>query len=489
MAYLILGIYSFALVYLLLYCVMQLNLLYYYKKYRNKTPFETPSKVSIDSPNLPFVTVQLPIYNELYVIGRLIDHVAAFDYPKDKFEIHILDDSTDETVELVRQKVAHYKALGFNIEQIQRPVRQGFKAGALRDATPFAKGEFIAIFDADFLPRPDFLLATVGHFDDPKVGIVQSRWEHINRNYSLMTRLQAFHLDMHFTVEQKGREVGNCLLQFNGTAGVWRKSTIEDAGGWEADTLTEDLDLSYRAQLKGWKIAFLERLGSPSELPAEMNGFKSQQFRWSKGGAETARKMLPIIWKSSLSWSQKLHAIIHLTGSSVFVFVFVAAVLSVPLSYFMPTLGLDLTYLKVFFIGLLSVIFTYYEANVHATLEKHSYIKLFFKFAILFPTFIALTMGLSLHNTIAVLQGYWGKKSDFIRTPKFNIVNFSDTFKKSKYLERKLPWTTIMESLLAVYFLLGAIGGLYWNASFLGYHLMLAGGFGYVSFLSYKHLN
>ena len=418
----------------------------------------------------------------------MIDHCTAFNYPKDKFEIHILDDSTDETIEVVRKKVEHYKKLGFNIEQVRREIRQGFKAGALKDAMPLVNGELIAIFDADFLPRPDFLLATAGHFKDPKMGVVQSRWEHINRDYSLMTRLQAFHLDMHFTVEQKGREAADCLLQFNGTAGVWRKETIDDAGGWEADTLTEDLDLSYRAQLKGWKIHYLERFGSPAELPAEMNGFKSQQFRWSKGGAETARKMLPIIWKSHLTLRKKLHATVHLTGSSVFVFVFISAVLSVPLTYLMPQMGLDLTFLKVFFVGLLSVVFVYFEANVHATLEKHSFFKRLFKFTILFPTFIALSMGLSLHNTIAVLQGYWGKKSDFIRTPKFSITGLSGSFKKDKYLASKLPWTTILEGVMAIYFLGAVIGGWFWYSSFMFYHLMLALGFGYVSFYSIKHL-
>lgn len=486
-AYLILGVYCAALTYITLFCFMQISVLRSYRNYRKKNPFKEPEKVSATDEDLPFVTVQLPIYNEYYVIGRLIDYVAAFDYPKDKFEIHIIDDSTDETVDLVAQKVEEYKAQGFNIQQVRREVRQGFKAGALRDATHLAKGELIAIFDADFLPRKDFLLATVGHFKNPNVGVVQTRWEHINRDYSLMTKLQAFHLDMHFTVEQKGRQVSDCLLQFNGTAGLWRKSTIADAGGWEADTLTEDLDLSYRAQLKGWKIIFLERLGSPAELPAEMNGFKSQQFRWSKGGAETARKMLPIIWKSDLTRKQKIHASMHLTGSSVFVFVFITAILSVPLTFLEPTLGFDYNYLAIFLVGMVSLVFVYYEANVRATIEKHSYLKLLFKFIVLFPTFIALTMGLSLHNTIAVLQGYLGKKSDFIRTPKFNIVNINDTFKKSKYVVDKVPWTSLFEFMLAIYFLAAVIGGWFVSSYFIIYHMMLTFGFGYVSYLSIKH--
>ena len=219
-----------------------------------------------------------------------------------------------------------------------------------------AQGEFIAIFDADFLPRKDFLLNTVPYFKDDNIGVVQTRWEHINQNYSLLTKLQAMQLNVHFTVEQQGRKSGNYMLQFNGTAGVWRKSTIADAGGWEADTLTEDLDLSYRAQLKGWEIIFLEKFGSPAELPAEMNGLKSQQFRWMKGGAETARKMLPTIWKSDLNVSQKIHATGHLLGSTIFIFVLISGVFSVPLLFALQNIGFDIRYFGFFLSGLLSVI-------------------------------------------------------------------------------------------------------------------------------------
>ncbi|MEO0874172.1 MAG: glycosyltransferase, partial [Bacteroidota bacterium] len=299
LAFLVLGLYTVALLYITIYCVMQFNLLYFYKRGRRSTPEmimneqEQPMPVAVaaaaekgttgtgttialaedDSESYPFVTVQLPIYNEMYVIERLIDAVAEFDYPKDRYEIHILDDSTDETLDIVAAKVAEYKAKGYNIEQVTREVRQGFKAGALRDGMEVAKGEFMAIFDADFVPKPDFLLRTLPFFEDKKVGVVQTRWEHINQNYSLLTRLQALQLNVHFTVEQVGRMNGEHMLQFNGTAGVWRRKTIEDAGGWEADTLTEDLDLSIRAQLKGYTIRFLENVGSPAELPAEMNSF------------------------------------------------------------------------------------------------------------------------------------------------------------------------------------------------------------------------
>jgi len=308
---------------------MQFDLLVYYKRGLKSLSPALGGNLKNEVDDLPadyvwpMVTVQLPLYNEQYVVERLIDTIAEFDYPKDRFEIHILDDSTDETLDIVKRKVEEYKAKGFQIEQILRTVRQGYKAGALKDGTVFAKGEFLAIFDADFMPKPDFLKKTVPFFQDPKVGVVQTRWEHINQNYSLITKLQALQLNVHFTVEQVGRMQGDYFLQFNGTAGVWRKSTIEDAGGWEADTLTEDLDLSIRAQMKGWKIKFLEEIGSPAELPAEMNALKSQQFRWMKGGAETARKMLPTLWKSKdLTTRQKIHATQHLFASSVFLFVF-----------------------------------------------------------------------------------------------------------------------------------------------------------------------
>jgi len=235
--------------------------------------------------------------------------------------------------EISKRKTEEYKAKGFNIDFFHRVDRKGYKAGALKEGMKHAKGEFIAIFDADFLPREDFLLTTVPYFQDEEVGVVQTRWEHINRDYSMLTRLQAMQLNVHFTIEQLGRKVSNCFLQFNGTAGVWRRETIDSAGGWEADTLTEDLDLSYRAQMKGWEIKYLEKFGSPAELPAEMNALKSQQFRWMKGGAENARKLLPKVWNSDMPFSRKLQATSHLLSSGVFLFILIAGLVSVPLMY------------------------------------------------------------------------------------------------------------------------------------------------------------
>ncbi len=488
-AYFLLIIYLSALFYITVYCLFQFHLLYQYNKSHRANRKEKEEAYVLNG-NRPFVTIQLPIFNEMYVVERLVDNIVELKYPKERFEIHILDDSTDETVEISRRKVEEYKAKGFQIELFHRVDRQGFKAGALKDAMKHAKGEFIAIFDADFLPRPEFLLETIPYFQDENVGVVQTRWEHLNQDYSVLTRMQAMQLNVHFTVEQKGRAAGNYFLQFNGTAGVWRKTTIEDAGGWEADTLTEDLDLSYRAQLKGWQIRYLENVGSPAELPAEMNALKSQQFRWMKGGAENARKLLPTVWRSShLSFSQKLHATSHLMASSIFLFVFIAGVFSVPLLFLLNELNFDTKILTLSLSGLLSIILIYYVANVNTKIHRQPYLKMFFKFIFLFPLFLALSMGLSLHNSVAILQGYVGKQSPFVRTPKFNIKTIADSFKKSKYLVKKLSWTTVIEGLLAIYFFMGVVFALYLGEnSFVIFHLMLMIGFGTICYYSIRHL-
>lgn len=514
-AYIVFGIYTITLSYVTLYCVLQFNLLVQYaskgKKIRNRQNLRlkkvqrTPklAEVSVaggpplSKPKLnqdyPMVTIQLPIFNEKYVIERLIDQIVLLEYPKDRFEIHILDDSTDETVEIVAQKVAEYQAQGFQIAQIQREVRQGFKAGALRDGMPAAKGEFIAIFDADFLPKPDFLLTTIPYFKNEKIGVVQTRWEHINEEYSILTRLQAIQLNVHFSVEQLGRMAGNHFLQFNGTAGIWRRKTIEEAGGWEADTLTEDLDLSIRAQLKGWQIHYLEGVGSPAELPAEMNSLKSQQFRWMKGGAETAKKMLPTIWRAPISLAKKFHATYHLLASTIFLFVFVMGVFSVPVLFFLGetnVLGLDGDVFTYFLIGMLSLSIIYFMGNVMAPFNTGPWYKRLFKFMVLFPMFLALSMGLSLHNSVAIIQGYRGKRSPFIRTPKFNIKSVKDSFVNNNYIVKELSWTTIFEGVLALYFAGAVVWATYQGEyTFIIYHVMLALGFGFIFFFTVRHLS
>lgn len=424
----------------------------------------------------------------MYVVARLIDNIAKLDYPKDRYEIHILDDSTDETVTIAQRKVLYYRDRGFNIKHITREDRVGFKAGALKAGMQHTQGEFIAIFDADFLPKRDFLKKTIPHFEDGKVGVVQTRWEHINENYSLITRLQAFQLNVHFTVEQMGRYAADYLLQFNGTAGVWRRECISDAGGWEADTLTEDLDLSYRAQFKGWKIIFLEDITSPAELPAEMNGLKSQQHRWMKGGAETAAKLLPQVWRSDISFVKKIHASSHLLSSSIFLFVFFIGVSSVPLLFLLRGLDLNLDYLATFLVSLLTIIVVYYQANIGKAWQDGLTLKNVLKFIFLFPVFLALSMGLSFHNSIAVIQGWRGTKSPFVRTPKFDIKGVSDSFNKDKYLYKDISKITVFEGLFALYFVMALIGAwMIGDMSFFWFHLMLASGYGTIFFFSIKH--
>ena len=482
---LIMIIYCGALAAITIYCLIQFHLLFYYK--RKVLGVDTPAGFEVDS-DQPFVTIQLPIYNEMYVVKRLLESITNLDYPKDKFEIHILDDSTDQTSEILVPEVKKYRDEGFIIEHITRGDRKGYKAGALQSAMPRARGEFIAIFDADFLPKTDFLKQTLAYFQNPSVGVVQTRWEHLNQNYSLLTRVQAFQLNVHFTVEQLGRRKGDLLLQFNGTAGVWRKSTIDDAGGWEADTLTEDLDLSYRAQLKGWQIVYLEDVTSPAELPAEMSGLKSQQFRWMKGGAETAKKMLPTIWKSGLSLRQKLHASAHLLGSTVFLAVFVIGVFSVPLAYFIQPLNIDQDYFIIFLTGLVAIFIIYYVANVEVVWKSEPRLRTIGKFVFLFPLFLALSMGLSLHNSLAVIQGYIGKKSPFVRTPKFALSDLSDKLTSKKYFKASFDMVTFFEGLFFLYFTAGFLWGIYAEENtFVLFHLILAIGYGLIFYFSTKN--
>lgn len=482
--YIIFGIYIVALTYIAAFCLMQFHLLFKYYKHR-----KTVQTTEMGTKEYPFVTVQLPIFNEMYVVERLIDNIVQFDYPKDRFEIRILDDSTDETVAITAKKVAEYKAKGFDIVQVLREDRKGYKAGALKEDMKHAKGEFFAIFDADFLPEKDFLKRTIPHFSNPEIGVVQTRWGHINEDYSIITRLQAFQLNVHFTVEQVGRENGNYFLQFNGTGGVWRKKTIEDAGGWEADTLTEDLDLSVRAQLKGYKIYYLEDTVSPAELPAEMNGLKSQQHRWMKGGAETAKKLLPTVWKADLSFSKKFHATLHLLSSSIFLCVFIVGVFSVPVLFLMESVNFPMQYFAIFLTSMLSIMAVYYVGNVKGAWAADNFGKNILKFLFLFPVFLALSMGLSLHNSIAVLQGYRGKKSAFIRTPKFNLKTIADKMNQKNYLAKKIPFTTILEGILCLYFIFAIVQGIVsGNMSFLLFHILLAIGYGSICFYSIKHL-
>jgi cellulose synthase/poly-beta-1,6-N-acetylglucosamine synthase-like glycosyltransferase len=357
--YILLVVYIVCLLAILVYSLAQGHLTMLYLRSKRTGETETPELPA----ELPFVTVQLPVYNELYVVERLIRRVAQLDYPLDKLEIQVLDDGNDESVDVAAKIIAELQETGLNIQHIRRADRTGFKAGALAYGLGIAKGEFIAIFDADFLPEKGFLLKTLPYFQDEQIGLVQTKWEHLNRNYNLLTKLLSMALDAHFTIEQRGRNSNGDFMNFNGTAGVWRRECIESSGGWSAETLTEDLDLSYRAQLKGWKMKYLEEQTSPAEIPAFIQAVRSQQYRWNKGGAEVARKNFMNVMKANLPLHVKFHALFHLFNTGIFICVFLAAFVSVPLLYFMASKGLAaelMKYAAVFFLGfgLLSVLWS-----------------------------------------------------------------------------------------------------------------------------------
>lgn len=479
MEWVIVVIYSLTLLYIFLFSLGQLHLTWVYLKSNGK-------KEDIPRDQFyPVVTIQLPVFNEKYVVERLLDSVSQFDYPKERFEIQVLDDSTDDTTEIILKKIEALRPLGLDIKLIHREDRAGYKAGALDQGCKLARGEFIAIFDADFLPRPSFLNDTLPYFAKQEIGVVQTRWGHINKDYSVLTQLQAFGLDAHFSIEQGGRSASHSFINFNGTCGVWRKKCIEDAGGWNFDTLTEDLDLSYRAQLKGWKFQYLEDVETPGELPVVMQAVKSQQYRWNKGGAETARKNFGKVLRSDLPVVNKLHAFFHLFNSTVFVCLLMAAVLSIPMlfikqSYLSVEWIFDLGI--VFIFGFLSITVFYWVSAKRFHREKT--LRFFLSF---YPRFLIVSMGLSLHNGLAVLEGLVGRKTPFIRTPKFNIKSPRDSWKGNEYLKIKLDWLTLAEGLLCLYFLFGIGVGIHLqDFALIFFHVLLMLGFGGVFYYSVK---
>jgi len=464
--------YISALTVIAIFSLEQLNLSMSYLKGKKKRLSEEKGILTA----FPHVTIQLPIFNEKYVAGRLIDSVCKLNYPQSKLEIQVLDDSTDETKSILSAKINEWKERGIDIKHVFRENREGYKAGALQYGTELAKGEYIAIFDADFIPNKDFLQFTMPHFKEG-IGMVQTRWGHLNQDYSLLTRMQAFGLNAHFTVEQAGRECSGKFMNFNGTGGVWKKDCIKDAGGWQHDTLTEDLDLSYRAQLKGWKFKYLEDVLSPAELPVLVPAIKSQQYRWNKGAAETARKNVVKILMSKISSRVKLHAILHLFNSSVFLFLLIAAVLSIPMLYIKearPDLALLFDLASIFLVGFIAMTIFYWVAS-KKTNPDHTF-KYFIKN---FPVFISFSMGLALHNSVAVIEGFAGKKTPFIRTPKFNIQHKNDTWKGNVYLKKAFTPITIIELLLCLYFIFGIFSGFYLeDYGLMLFHLMLTLGYG-----------
>jgi cellulose synthase/poly-beta-1,6-N-acetylglucosamine synthase-like glycosyltransferase len=479
--YLLCGMYGIAMSFIFVYSLAQGHLLFHFLKARRLTNSIAPPAPKV----WPKVTVQLPVFNEIYVVERLIDAVAKLNYPKGLLQIQILDDSTDQTSDLIREKLWAYPDIDF--QYIHRSNRVGFKAGALREALEKASGEFVAIFDADFVPDPDFLINTLPYFSSEKIGMVQTRWTHLNRDYSLLTRLQAIALDTHFMIEQTGRNHLGAFINFNGTGGIWRKSCIYDAGNWHDDTLTEDLDLSYRAQRKGWEFVYRPDIESPSELPPVMSAIKSQQFRWTKGGAECAIKHFGKVKKENYPFWLKFHSFAHLFNSVIFIAVLVASLSSVGV-WWAGERGLIPAGLMqvsgIFLIGLAFVAGTYL---ISFFFERQSYFKSVFDAFWQLPLFLSVSMGLSLHNSAAVWEGLTGKKSPFIRTPKFNLGSFNEKPSNNRYLVDRMPMTTWMEGALALLFWVMVVLAVQTDyLLFLPFHIMLAVGYSLVFVQSYN---
>jgi len=400
-------------------------------------------------PELPRVTVQLPIFNEQYVVDRLVDSICELEYPRDRLEIQVLDDSTDETVLVARHAVERQAALGQPIVYLHRSNRHGYKAGALQEGMQQASGEFIAIFDADFLPPADFLLRTIHYFTDPGLGMVQTRWSYINRDYSFLTRVESILLDGHFVMEHGARFRSALFFNFNGTAGVWRRSAIGDAGGWQHDTLTEDTDLSYRAQMKGWHFLYLPEVACPSELPIEMNSFKVQQARWAKGLIQTSKKILPqLLRRRDLDWHIKLEAWCHLTANLSYPLMIVLCTLLLPamiVRFYQGWFQMLYIDLPLFIASTLSI------SSFYLASQRELYPGRWYKTLLYMPMVMAIGIGLTVTNTIAVLEALLGIKSAFKRTPKFRIETKADKVRTSKY-RRKTGWAPFLELLLGAAF-------------------------------------
>ncbi|MFH0981402.1 MAG: cellulose synthase family protein [Planctomycetota bacterium] len=413
----LLAVFLFSMAMVCIYGLHRYLLVYLYYKHRRNRP-----RVQTRFELLPSITIQLPMYNERYVARRVIEACCRIDYPRDKLEVQVLDDSTDDTTAIAQETVERMRAAGHDIELIHRIDRYGFKAGALEEGLKSAKGDFICIFDADFLPVPEILHETIHYFADPQIGMVQARWEHLNRNHSLLTKTQAILLDGHFVMEHGARNRSGRFMSFNGTAGVWRRSCIVDAGGWQHDTLTEDLDLSYRAQMKGWKFVFVPELSSPAELPPEMGAFKAQQQRWAKGGAQTCRKLLLTILRSPFSWTIKLEAFFHLTSCTVYLYMMALTLLMFPVLMLRVgdvrgySLGNILVDISLFIVATCS-------ASTFYVCSQRELFRTWAESIKYLPFLMSLGIGISLNNALAALQGFLGHQSEFVRTPKFGMAN------------------------------------------------------------------
>ena len=437
-----LATYFFVLIVLAIYGWHRYYLVYLYMRNKGKEPKAGPP---LDP--LPVVTIQLPLYNEMYVADRLIESICAIEYPRELLEIQVLDDSVDETRTIAESAVRRFAAQGIDIKYYHRADRVGFKAGALEAGLKTARGEFVGIFDADFIPTADFLMRLMPYFGDPGVGMVQARWGHINQDYSLLTKIQAILLDGHFVLEHGGRNRSGRFFNFNGTAGVWRRVAIEDAGGWQHDTLTEDLDLSYRAQLRGWRFVFVPDLIAPAEVPVEMNAFKSQQHRWAKGSIQTCRKLLPILLRAKLPLGVKAEAFFHLTANFNYPFMCLMSVLMFPamvIRYNMGWYEMLLIDVPLFF----AATFSFCNFYVVCQREIHSDWRARIKYL---PFLMSIGIGLSINNTRAVFEALINKQSDFNRTPKYRIEGDGDEWVSKKY-RQSVAVQPLVELMLGLYF-------------------------------------
>jgi cellulose synthase/poly-beta-1,6-N-acetylglucosamine synthase-like glycosyltransferase len=437
-----LAAYFFVLIILAIYGWHRYYLVYLYMSNRDKEPQSGPP---LDP--LPIVTIQLPLYNEMYVADRLIEAVCAIDYPRELLEIQVLDDSIDETRSIAEMAVRRLAAQGIDIKYCHRTNRRGYKAGALEAGLKTARGEFVAIFDADFIPTSDFLTRLMPHFTDPKVAMVQARWGHINQDYSLLTKIQAILLDGHFILEHGGRNRGGRFFNFNGTAGVWRRIAIDDAGGWQHDTLTEDLDLSYRAQLRGWQFVFVPSVIAPAEVPVEMNAFKSQQHRWAKGSIQTCRKLLPRILKSDLPFGVKAEAFFHLTANFNYILMCLLSILMFPsmvIRYNMGWYEMILIDVPLFF----AATFSFCNFYLVCQRELHTDWLARLKYV---PFLMSVGIGLSINNTRAVFEALFNVQSEFNRTPKYHIEADADEWVGKKY-RQSVAVQPLIELALGLYF-------------------------------------
>lgn len=456
---------------LALYGIHRYWILYlYFRHYKWVPPIPVPP---IPNP-LPVVTIQLPVYNERYVIERLIDSACRLNYPRNLLEIQVLDDSTDDTTDIIQSKVNALSAQGFMIRHLHRSNRTGFKAGALAEGLQQASGRFVAIFDADFIPPTDFLQKTLPWFADEGIGMVQTRWGHLNETYSLLTWIQSLFLDGHFLIEHTARNRSGAFFNFNGTAGIWRRKAIESSGGWQHDTLTEDLDLSYRAQMKGWRFLFLPDVVCPAELPVDINAFKTQQNRWTMGAIQTARKVLPTLWRSDLPLKVKVEATFHLTGCVGYLLV---AALSVflPLSMLFrarmnfPVMGA--------FEGVALAITTFSLGVFYAVCQRDLYPDWTFRLRNL-PLMISVGVGVCFSNAWAVIKGCTNRRFEFRRTPKYSVLNRDKSWKSKRYRSSH-PLSALFEVGFAAYFL-SAIYAAYMLKQWISLPFIAMFGFGFV---------